>query len=669
MSIRLKLTAMFLVFVLVPSLFVAVLTFTNFKNSLESIHLSNLQDIAAFKADRIETYFAGLKANVEVAQGYYNIKRNLPILASHAKTPNAPEFLAARKMLDHQLQHMQSVLGLSDIMLVNPRGEVVYSSNPEHTPKDFLSRLLDPAQKAFHEGKNKVYYSDIFLVKARGDAPAMLITAPAIGFDGAFIGVIAFEVDMRSTYRLVQDVTGLGETGEVLLGKKTGNEVIYLNPLRHDPGAALKKSIGMGGELGGPVQEAVQGRKGSGRLIDYRGRHVIAAWRYIPSLDWGMVAKIDVEEAFADVINLRKLVMIILLVVFVLCGIIAFSIAQSISAPIKTLSKGAEIVGGGNLDHKVGTNLKDEIGQLSRAFDKMTGDLKMITASRDELNTEIAERRRAEEKIISLNEELRHHLLQLETANRELEAFSYSVSHDLRAPLRSIAGFSQALSDDYENKLEPEGRDYLKRILAATGRMGMLIDDLLNLSRVSRAEMKREEVDLSGLARKIADMLMKTQPERQAEFTIAEGLVVRGDERLLTIVLENLFSNAWKFTGKVPRAMIEFGALTNPPLHPSREGTIGKENPPPESGLLDAGSMRPHPSREGTVYYVRDNGAGFDMAYARKMFNPFQRLHSVNEFPGTGIGLATVKRIINRHGGSVWIEAEAGKGTAVYFTL
>jgi len=293
-------------------------------------------------------------------------------------------------------------------------------------------------------------------------------------------------------------------------------------------------------------------------------------------------------------------------------------------------------VGSGNLDYKVGTDLKDEIGQLSRAFDKMTGDLKKITASRDELNSEITVRKQAEEKISTLNEELKHHVLQLEAANRELEAFSYSVSHDLRAPLRSVAGFSQVLFEDYADKLNEEGRDSLERILTATHRMGRLIDDLLNLSRVSRAEMRREEVRLSGLAGKIAEMLRKTQPERQAEFNIAEGLVAQGDEHLLTIVLENLLGNAWKFTGKNPHAVIEFGVTQH-------EGQ--------------------------QAYFVKDNGVGFDMSYAGKMFSPFQRLHSINEFPGTGIGLATVKRIINRHGGTVWIEAEVGGGTTVYFTL
>ncbi len=635
MSIRIKLTVMFLVFVSVPSLFISVLTFTKYKNSLETNRLSELQNIAAFKAERIETFFAGLKTNIEVAQGYYNIKKNLPLLNRLAHDPDNAEYRAAKKMLDEQLQHMQSLLHLSDIMLVNPQGKVVYSSNLRHVKTDFLNLLPDPQQKAFEKGRKDIFFSDIFLNKAEEDVPGMLITAPVSGADDAFIGVIAFEVDLNSVYRIIHDVSGLGNTGEVLVGKKAGDNVLYLNPLRHDTTTVLNKSVSMGGALGGPIQEAVQGRNGAGQLIDYRGKKVIAAWRYLPSLDWGMVAKIDAEEAFADEIKLRKLVAIILAVVLILCGIIAYSIAQSISGPVKALSRGAEIIGSGNLDYKVGNDQKDEIGQLSRTFDKMTCDLKMITASRDELNEEIAERKRAEESVAKLNEELNHQVRQLEESNRELEAFSYSVSHDLRSPLRSIDGFSLALLEDYADKLDAEGKDYLARVRVATQRMSQLIDDLLKLSRVARMELKREHVDLSATASKIASYLRESNPGG-TKFVISEGLSATGDERLLTVVIENLFSNAWKFSEKTTAPVVEFG-------------------------IAEIGGER--------AYFVRDNGAGFDMTYADKLFNPFQRLHKTSEFAGTGIGLATVKRIVNRHGGRVWIESEVGKGTTVYFTL
>ena len=221
-----------------------------------------------------------------------------------------------------------------------------------------MSNGLDAEQKAFTEGKSRVYFSDVYFDKVEDNRFEMLLTAPATDFNGAFIGVIAFEVDMTPIYNLIQDTTGLGNTGEVLVARKIGNQAEFLNPLRHDPNAALKRRVTLGEESGRPIQEAIQGRTSSGLAIDYRGKKVIAAWRYIPSLDWGLVAKIDTSEAFADVTNLRNLAAIILVIVIILSGIMAFSIAQSISGPIKRLSEGAAIIGSGNLDYKVGTILR-----------------------------------------------------------------------------------------------------------------------------------------------------------------------------------------------------------------------------------------------------------------------------------------------------------------------
>ena len=223
----------------------------------------------------------------------------------------------------------------------------------------------------------------------------------------------------------------------------------------------------------------------------------------------------------------------------------------------------------------------------------------------------------------------------LEGANRELEAFSYSVSHDLRAPLRTIDGFSRILLEDYAEDLDEEGRDYLGRVRAASVHMGHLIDDLLNLSRVTRSPLRREWVDLSALSAGIVRELRASQPEREVEFVIEEGVTGWGDARLMLVVLENLLGNAWKFTSKKPGARIEFGVEKKP----------------------------------GGAYYVRDNGAGFDMDYADKLFGAFQRLHGAREFEGTGIGLATVQRIVHRHGGRVWAEGEVGQGATFYFTL
>ncbi|MDC4226298.1 MAG: MEDS domain-containing protein [Candidatus Manganitrophus sp.] len=272
---------------------------------------------------------------------------------------------------------------------------------------------------------------------------------------------------------------------------------------------------------------------------------------------------------------------------------------------------------------------------LAPMFDATGNVINLVPSGVD-----ITERKRVEEEIKKLNTDLEKRVAErtaeLETANRELETFSYSVSHDLRAPLRAIVGFSRVLMIQYPDRLDPQGKDFLQRIDAAGRRMGELIEDLLNLSRVTRSEMRKEPADLTLLARSIAAELQRSEPERKATFLIRENLTVSADPRLLKIVLENLMGNAWKFTSKHPTATIELGAV-------ERDGK--------------------------KVYFIRDDGAGFDMAYAEKLFNPFRRLHNAKEFVGTGIGLATVQRIIDRHGGQIWAEGEVEGGATFYFTM
>jgi PAS domain S-box-containing protein len=268
---------------------------------------------------------------------------------------------------------------------------------------------------------------------------------------------------------------------------------------------------------------------------------------------------------------------------------------------------------------------KNESGEIQGVF----------AAARD-----ITERKKAEEEIRKLNQELEHRVAirtaQLEVANKELEAFAYSVSHDLRTPLRGIDGFSQILLEEYHNKMDDQGINYLQRVRSAAQRMAQLIEDLLNLSRVSRIEINIQQVNLSEMFREICNDLHATHPERKVELIIAEGINVHGDCRLLRIVMENLVGNAWKFTSKHPTACIEFGTQTD---------------------------------NETLVYFIRDDGAGFDMKHANKLFDPFKRLHSETEFTGTGIGLTTIQRIIHRHGGLVWAKGDVEKGATFYFTI
>jgi signal transduction histidine kinase len=279
----------------------------------------------------------------------------------------------------------------------------------------------------------------------------------------------------------------------------------------------------------------------------------------------------------------------------------------------------------------------DEIGQLADAFNTMLVEIEQTTG---ELSSQVAERTRAEEEIRRLNSELevrvKERTAQLEYSNGELEAFCHTVSHDLRGPLRSIDGFSQALLEDFPGDVPEEAKRYLARIRTATLRMGQLIEDLLNLSRVSRTELNRAEVDVGEIARQVAAELQAREPERKVELNVWDGMLAAADARLLRAALENLIGNAWKFTSKVAQARLEIGQMRD---------------------------------RERKVFFVRDNGAGFDMAFANKLFGAFQRLHGANEFAGTGIGLATVQRIIQRHGGEIWADAQPGRGAVFYFSL
>lgn len=266
-----------------------------------------------------------------------------------------------------------------------------------------------------------------------------------------------------------------------------------------------------------------------------------------------------------------------------------------------------------------------------------------------QMHREISKRQQAERQITNLNQELMRQSVELVAANKELEAFNYSVSHDLRAPLRHISGFTLLLEQFYADRLDEEGKNYLQRMAAAARRMGQMIDDFLNLSRISRAQMQRESVNLSSLAESIAAQLQSTQPNRQATFNITQGAIAQGDEGLLRLMLENLLGNAWKYTSSKVNAIIEFGIV-----HRSSFIVHGNEQ----------STMNNQP-----IYFVRDNGVGFDIKHAEKIFNPFQRLHSITEFEGTGVGLATVRRIIERHNGRIWVEASVEQGATFYFTL
>ena len=763
MPLKSKLILLFLAFTLVPLVLFGTIVFSQARNILQTVRTAQLDTIADLKKDKIETFFQEREADIRSAQDFRNIRMNLPVLSTHGGDRTSRAYGRAKKELDEQIKTFQLSYGYMDVMLLDPRGKVVYVSNNEHA----AAQLGKPLQnrKFFEEGRKGIYFTDVFFGTEGNRRVEMIGIAPVHDLQGAFVGAVALEIDMAPIFKFIQDTTGLGTTGEALIARKEGNATVFLSPLQHDPNAALKRVVSLQEKIAVPAIKAAQGENGSGITYDYHGEEVLAAWRYIPFLRWGLVTKIDASEVFAPVRKLRVLVISVGIFIVLIGALAALAISRTVTGPILSLQKGAEAIAAGDLSHRVGTLAQDEVGRLSRAFDAMTDAIdqrvrertielenavaerkeaerilelanaynrSLLEASLDPLVTidaggkitdvnvatekvtgrsraeligtdfsdyftepakakagyqqvfdegfvmdyaleirrgdghitpvlynaaiynddagnvigvfaaarDITERKRAEDEIRKLNRELEARVIertaQLEASNKELEAFAYSVSHDLRTPLRGIDGFSLALLEDYADKLDDIGKDYLERVRAGALKMGQLIDALLNLSRLTRGEIKRATVDLSILARNAADELKKSEPDRRVEFIIAGGVTVKGDPVMLRAVMDNLLANAWKFTGKRDAARIEFGV----------KKADGK-----------------------TAYFVRDNGSGFDMTYANKLFTAFQRLHGTTDFPGLGIGLATVQRIIHRHGGRVWAEGEVERGATFYFTL
>jgi signal transduction histidine kinase len=604
-SLRAKLTLLFILLALVPITIGGLVTGIGARREVRAQVLHRMDAVAASASDTLQNTAAGWLSRMRVRTDDLYIRQVVERYVLDRRAGRAHP--ATQDAVRWFMQFMGAPMGqpMANATLVDlDSGQMLAWSAPlsraeasldlHYTPAQ-LRRCADPWLSDPHRG-HRDQTPVVHIVRAipsiesrtRPPLAALILTIPL----------------PKAIYSALDASPGLGRTGEIVLADQTG---LIIKDLRYEPSSAFRSVL-----TTQPVQRALRGEIGADILADYRGRAVVAGYRQVPLLKWAVVAKIDKSEAEAAFNHLMGVWLALQAVVILLSIMLARLVAEAVADPVREVAEAAGKFASGDLTARAPVTRTDEIGALANGFNAMANQVE------------------------ARQYELDNRALQLEALNHELESFAYSVSHDLRAPLRAIDGFSNVVLEDYGDRLDEEGRAHLQRARAAAQRMGELIDDLLLLSRLTRQEMAHEAVNLSELAEEIIGHMRTRDLFRTVQNLVAPNLVARGDRRLLQALLANLLENAWKFTGRALDAQIEFGSL-------EQDGE--------------------------TVYFVRDNGAGFDMTYVHKLFVPFQRLHAMTDFPGNGVGLATVQRVVNRHGGRVWGEGQVGQGATFYFTL
>ena len=527
------------------------------------------------------------------------------------------------------------------------------------------------------------YISDVEYDESTGES-AISLGMRIDDEEGDFIGVMKAVVAVKSIIRSAEITVKRYETTRIKLITKDGRLIYSTRAFKFLEDVSDKSFFK---QIKGESGFFVAKKGGKERLYSYV---LSKGYRDFEGLGWILVVGHDVQEILKPAFQLRNRLAAASLILVAIGIIIAFFMSRSITKPLTGVRNAAVEISQGNLDKKIEVTSRDEIGQLAHAFNDMTDKLKVSYSGLEkkvrertkelekaikELESEITVRKEAEEELakhrehleemvrertteldkriseveqlnsamINLMEDLRVSNESLETttrqlgyANKELESFSYSVSHDLRAPLRAIDGFSKVLLEEYIDTLDEQGKHYLQRVRAGTQNMGQLIDDILNLSRIGRQPIKMKEIHLESIAKEVYKSMEIEWKDRKIDFTAHKCPSTHADSNLIKIVFTNLLSNAIKFTKNIEKAKIEIGSETKD---------------------------------KQTVFFVKDNGVGFDMKYSDKLFTPFQRLHRTEEYEGSGIGLAIVQRIIHRHGGKIWVESKLDKGTSFYFTL
>ncbi|MBS3753515.1 MAG: PAS domain S-box protein [Anaerolineales bacterium] len=734
-SLRTRLLGLFLLLAIIPLAVIGYLAYDLGRQRIVRDVENHLKSVAILKEQEIQTWVEHLEHTMLWLTSSPGVKNDLAVMS--AQIPDQPAYETAHASLTDELSRVANLAHLSPIFLMDHiNGEIVASSHAE------WGGQFRGDRKYFQEGKDEVYVSGIFHSLRLGQ-PTMVVAAPIKDSEGRLLGVLAGHANLAPLNEIMQERSGLGETGETYL---VNNANLMLTESRFEPEVALKKWV-----FTESVSRALAGESGVGVYDDYRGEVVIGAYRWLEERDMALLAEMDRSEAFGPIIMLRNTVLQAGFLVAVIVGFLSVFVARTFTNPLRQLVEGTEEIGGGNLDYRIEVEGEDEIDQLAQAFNAMVESLQEVTASRDELNTEIAERKRIEKALRASEEEFReifnatsdalilldeegriaqvnetaselygyareemltldprhlihpdyHHVYQqfladlekkgefsgetmdirksgdsfytdvrgttvrfqgqeyilaairdvteqkeaelkleetmreLERSNEELQRFAYVASHDLQEPLRMVTSYLQLLVRRYGDRLDGDAQEFIDYAVDGASRMKQLINDLLTYSRVDTRGVSLQPVDVEQVLDDVLENLQFRVEETEAGIIRHPLPIVPGDKSQLEQLFQNLIDNALKFRGnEAPR--VEVGA---------------------EKG-------------DGEwVFSVKDNGIGMDSRFKDRVFIIFQRLHTRDEYEGTGIGLAVSKRIVERHGGEIWYESEPGEGTTFYFTI
>ena len=593
-----RLTLIYTLFAAALLTFVGILAYYSGRAGLEAATISALSSTSFEKASALDGWIGERQSDLAVIAMAPRIVQDTAALFNAGS-----DSAAARTAHDHLVLELSPssspAYGFLALFVLDPETGQVIAATDSATEGTFKED-----RPYFSAGKNGPYVQNAYY-SLQLQKPVIVVSTPLTAGDGSLLAVLAGYLNLKQLDSIIAQRTGLQQSDDAFL--MSGANLFVTQPrLMPDP-VVFQRGLHTVA-----INRCLAGNSGTVSADDYRDIPAIIVYRWLPDHEVCLIVKLDQAEAFASVQTFGAALLLIGGIALVAASLLGAGLARSITRPIQALQAGVTRFGRGELATRLPENSFDELGELAHEFNQMA----------------VA--------IVAQENRLHDNAAQLEAANHELEAFSYSVSHDLRSPLRAIDGFSRMLLRDYEALLPAEGQRRLQVVRDNAQQMGELIDDLLTFSRLSRQPLKKEPVAPTSLVRRVLSDLSAEQDGRQVEITVADLPTCQADPGLLKQVFVNLLSNALKYTRKCQVAHIEVGFK-------SYDGAI--------------------------VYFVKDNGAGFDMRYVDKLFGVFQRLHRAEDYEGTGVGLAMVQRIIHRHGGRIWAEAEVDRGATFYFTL